>query len=338
MDVDTTWHYASPGVSTLLGHCPEQVLGMKGSELVHPDDLNSFQACLREVGRKAQQERQLSFRLRHSDGAWRSVDATFANHLNDSSVSAIICNFRASVAPNATTIGAEATLQNFADLLEAARIDERKRIAREIHDELGSCLTVIKLYLGSINGKGRGQRSGFGVSLEALTELVTSALKTVSNICTALRPFVMEHRDLWRAIEWLVGDVKRAASLKCTLDFDKTAIGLELSGEQSTLLFRVVQEALTNVMKHANARQVQISAKAVGQEILVVIQDDGEGITANARQKSEAWGIVGMRERAHALGGKLKIEACKSGGTKLSVSLPVASAMKNLSSDRVPIA
>jgi two-component system, NarL family, sensor histidine kinase UhpB len=325
MGADTAWHYISSGASALLGYMPEQVLGRCGAELVHPDDLPSFDKCIRKVTRQPKHEGDLSFRMRYRDGTWRSVEARFANYLSDPCVLAIICNFRviSDLGAGDSRAAAIHQPQNLSSLVEAARADERKRIAQEIHDELGSCLTVIKLYLGSINENSWSGRPGFGVTLNELIELVTSALKTVNDISTRLRPCVMEYHTLWPAIEWLSGEVQRAAGIRCELEFNPSAVSRAISSDRSTMLFRVVQEGLTNVMKHARATRVKIRATVVGNDILVSIRDDGKGVAASASNKSGVWGIIGMQERVNVLGGTLKIGSHKAGGTTLNVRLPL---------------
>jgi two-component system, NarL family, sensor histidine kinase UhpB len=323
MDADTTWHYLSPRAGVLLGQVSEQVLGQRGIELVHPDDLVSFDQCLRDVMGKSKRKRELSLRLRRGDGMWSLVTATFANYLSDPNVSAIICNFRVLASDGAEQVHPVPVQepQSVSYLIEAARLDERKRIARELHDEFGSCLTVIKLYLGSIKKNGWRAESDLGVSLDELLDLVTSALKTVNNISTTLRPYVMENRTLWPAIEWLAGEVQRAAGIRCDVELDPNISAHEMNSDRSTLLFRVVQEGLTNVMKHAGASQVKIRALSMGNDVLLCIRDNGKGLDEANLRKADAWGIVGLRERLIALGGMLEIGTHDGGGTTLSVRL-----------------
>lgn len=207
--------------------------------------------------------------------------------------------------------------------LQRSSEEERSQIAREIHDELGSCLMVIKLYLNSLKSKVRKPHLDLGASLEELTELVGSALATVRRITTTLRPFEMDHRHLWPAINWLTADIQRLAGLRCTVKASPAVAQHFLSTRHSTTMFRVVQEALSNIMKHAAASTLEVKAEIHTGEYSLVISDDGKGISADALQKPGVWGIAGMRERILAIDGVLEIGPREGGGTRLRIKFPL---------------
>lgn len=326
MDSDTTWHYASPSVSDLLGYAPEQILGRRVSELVHSDDLLLFNTCLRKALGRIKRECEVSFRVRHADTTWRRVDARFSNHLNDPLVAAIICNFqicKVRVLSDNQTEG-DSQSDNPSNQFDVVRADERKRIAREIHDELGSCLMVMKLFLGSLKEWDIGRASKLGFRLPDLVAVVNSALRTVNNISATLRPILLEQRELYPAIKWLADEVTRAAKLRCEIKFSDDVVARPISNEHSTMLFRLVQEGLTNIVKHAGAKRVRITAVLLDGKILMTVEDDGKGIPTKDLWRLGAGGIAGLCERAQALGGVVDVAPRKAGGTSLTVSLPLS--------------
>ena len=326
MDSDTTWHYASPSVSDLLGYAPEQILGRRVSELVHSDDLLLFNTCLRKALGRIKRECEVSFRVRHADTTWRRVDARFSNHLNDPLVAAIICNFQICKVPVLSDNQTEGDSQsdNPSNQFDVVRADERKRIAREIHDELGSCLMVMKLFLGSLKEWDIGRASKLGFRLPDLVAVVNSALRTVNNISATLRPILLEQRELYPAIKWLADEVTRAAKLRCEIKFSDDVVARPISNEHSTMLFRLVQEGLTNIVKHAGAKRVRITAVFLDGKILMTVEDDGKGIPTKDLWRLGAGGIAGLCERAQALGGVVDVALRKAGGTSLTVSLPLS--------------
>lgn len=206
---------------------------------------------------------------------------------------------------------------------EAFGNEERAHIAREIHDELGSCLTVIRLYLNGLKSKVCETQLDLGTSLEELTDMVSGALKTVSRITTTLRPLEIDHKHLWPAINWLTADIQRIAHIRCAVVASAAAKRHVLSTPQSTAMFRVVQEALSNIMKHAGASALEVKAEISASAYSLVISDNGKGISIAALNKPGAWGIAGMRERIMAIEGVLEIGPRQGGGTELRITLPL---------------
>jgi signal transduction histidine kinase len=201
--------------------------------------------------------------------------------------------------------------------------EERKRIAREIHDELGGLLTGIKSYLSFVMQS--AERLGMDANryiLEA-SNLSDSAMETARRVITDLRPSVLDQLGLWAALEWYAGQIEERTSLQCSVVIDAQAARVDVGSERSIALFRIVQETLTNVVRHAHASNVTILARCEGNSIVIEVKDDGIGIEPQGLLKRESWGIEGMYERARYVGGELNINGIVGESTTVVVRVPL---------------
>jgi signal transduction histidine kinase len=209
---------------------------------------------------------------------------------------------------------------------ETIREDERKRIAREIHDELGSLLTGIKACL-SVMGEAPGRH---GKSHEQLlhdaTGLAETAIDTVRRVITDLRPSVLDHLGLWSGLEWYASQMAKRTGLRCDFEIEDAASVVEVNPDYSTMLFRIVQESLTNVVRHAQATRVTVRALLRQGDVVIEVADDGKGIDPERLKNRRSFGLLGMRERAHYFGGQFSIQAGAHGGTLVVVQFPMQKA------------
>lgn len=216
-------------------------------------------------------------------------------------------------------------LRQLSSHLESVREAERARIAREIHDELGSTLTALKMDLSwCVNNSERARYCPVDRVTEAMT-LVDSALHTVRKIATDLRPSILDHLGLWAAIEWQVQELQERSGLRCKASLPAEN-GANLDAERSTALFRIVQEALTNVVRHADATEVNVDAHAGPDDITIEIRDNGKGVSEARLQDAKSWGILGMSERIRFFGGELRITGMPGRGTTVNVRMPAPAA------------
>jgi two-component system sensor histidine kinase UhpB len=201
--------------------------------------------------------------------------------------------------------------------------DERKRIALEIHDELGGLLTAIKAHLSV--SLVRMKRAGLpkDPELAAACALADSAVETVRRVVTDLRPSVLDQLGVWAALEWYADQFKGQGTLLCEFRIDAAAAATEIDAERSTALYRIVQEAITNVIRHSDASRALIQVTRNNDSIKLEIQDNGKGITTNSRFDRKSFGIVGMRERALNFGGELTIAGEAGKGTLVTLCLPL---------------
>jgi len=223
---------------------------------------------------------------------------------------------------------AETQLRNSTRQLQAlsrrvlqAQEQERRRIAIELHDELGQSLTAIKINL-------QISESAQGATLDELRQdslrIVESALQHVRSLATALRPSMLDDLGLVPALRWLVDQSAQRGVF--AIDFESDVASVRLDREIETACFRIVQEALTNVNRHAQAQRVHVRLHREAQSLLLQVQDDGQGFDLPAMQaRAQAGGslgVLGMQERAKLVGGVLDIGSAPGGGTQLQFRCP----------------
>ena len=215
-------------------------------------------------------------------------------------------------------------LHNLAIHLLSAREEERRKIAQEIHDELGQSLTAMKMDLRWVE-----KRLGPGTEVlrEKVSGLVGMADQTISlvqRIAGDIRPRMLDDLGLAAALEWLGNDFKRRTGIRCdvVVDVPETLIG----GSAAMTLYRIVQEALTNVARHSAARRVAVELAARGSFMELRVTDDGVGITQEQIASPKSYGILGIRERTHGLAGNVVIGGREGRGTAIVVTVPLPAA------------
>lgn len=217
----------------------------------------------------------------------------------------------------------EARLREMAAHQDRIEQDERKRVAREIHDELGGVLTGIKSYLSYLVNQSEQQNIQPDVHLLEASSLANSAIDTVRRIITDLRPSVLDQLGIWAALDWYAEQFNLRTEIQCDVIIDDATLSIELDPERSTAVFRIVQESLTNVTRHAHANHVTIQIRTESDRLVIEIHDDGIGIAPATKRHSDSWGIVGMVERARYFGGDLDITGADGVGTTVTLRMPM---------------
>lgn len=204
--------------------------------------------------------------------------------------------------------------------LESVREEERTRIAREIHDELGQTLITLKVYLSWLVRRLPQAQEVASEQVKPMYALIDSAIQTVSRLSTELRPGALDDLGLTRAIEWQVNEFRKWTNLEFHVTSRPKTF--EADTETTTSLFRIAHEAITNVVRHAGATRVDITLKKKRSCILMTVSDDGVGIAESHLQDRRAFGLMGMKERARLLGGQVSISGVPGHGTTVEVSIP----------------
>ena len=217
-------------------------------------------------------------------------------------------------------------LRKLSARLQSAIEEERTRIARELHDELGSALAVLKWGLEEIKALSiampTAEIENAREKLTTLTALIDTTFAAVRRISSELRPGLLDEAGLVAAIEWAAKQFEERTGIVCR--FESSVENPHLSREQSTAVFRISQEALTNILRHAEATRVEITMNEEGGQFVLTISDNGRGITAQQQSGTETLGIIGMRERAHLMRGEVSITRAEGGGTVVTVRVPIA--------------
>lgn len=210
-------------------------------------------------------------------------------------------------------------LRGLAARVETVREEERKRIARDMHDELGQYLTALRMGVSVLRMQSGGNAPAILEQARSLSALVDKTIQVTREMAASLRPAPLD-LGVVSALEWLVEEFSRNTGVPCKLDTAEDEIGLD--DTHSTAIFRMVQESLTNVARHADASQVEIRFHRHGDDYLLNVSDNGKGFDLSA-PSAKSFGLVGLRERALMLGGEVAISSAPDHGTTVRVRIPV---------------
>jgi two-component system sensor histidine kinase UhpB len=211
-------------------------------------------------------------------------------------------------------------LRALAAHVESVREQERLRIAREIHDELGQSLTCMGMDLAFLDKQIGTDNKEAAARVAALVDLVKDTIRCVRRISSELRPSILDDLGLGAAIEWLAHDFEARTEIACSVQVPED---LSLPFELATPLFRVCQEALTNVTRHAHAGHVGITLSCSNAQISLTVTDDGRGITEEEIRRHGSLGLLGMKERVAILGGTLDVQGRPGQGTTVAIRIPL---------------
>lgn len=321
--------YFNQGWFNYTGKTPDQEMGAGWMEGLHPDDRKVF---LQTFGEALEHRKPYSMekRLLHFDGVYRWLldtgvprytdDGTFAGYIG----TCIDITERKMAEDDLRDTSEQ--LRNFASRLQTIREEERANIAREIHDVLAQELTRLKIDIVRTSkwlGK-QVDKSAMGMlvnKIQEMTSHVDMAINTVQKIATELRPVILDRVGLASAIEWQVGEFGRNTDIPCQVSVPEEAVNI--SHEQATAIFRILQESLTNIIRHANATSVNVRLLKDRGYIVLEVEDNGSGIETFRLNDQNSLGLLGMRERAMAFGGITHIDSNHGSGTKIIVRMPM---------------
>jgi len=212
-------------------------------------------------------------------------------------------------------------LRELATHLQSVREEERTMIAQEIHDELGQVLTALKIQVSLLANKLNKNQEPLKEKIKSLSNMIDASVESVQKISSKLRPGILDELGLIAAIEWQAEEFEKLTSIKCSLVLPKEEMKLEKN--KSTAIFRIFQEALTNIARHSQATKAAISLLIHQSNIYLEILDNGKGITLEQIKDFKSLGIHGMEERAMVFGGQVYFEGVAGKGTIVKVEIPV---------------
>jgi len=324
--------YVNPRVMNLLGYTPEQLAKMGGSFfhfVLHPEDALVF-AELKERFRQARHSEILEseYRMKNSAGEWRwflSRNVIFRE--TSAGQPHLVLGIAQDITERRRT---EEELSQSREQLRVlvarqrtVREEERTRISREIHDELGQSLTALKIDLAWIARRLAEDQEPVLRKTKDMSRLIDMNIQTVKRIAAELRPGLLDDLGLTAALEWQAKEFEQSQGIKCELRI--RPVDVVLNREISTAIFRIFQETLTNIVRHAEARRVKVHLVKRPVELTLTVRDDGRGITKKQIASSTSIGLVGMRERATFLGGTIEISGSRGRGTTVKVTIPLNS-------------
>lgn len=310
--------FVSPGIEDEIGISPEAEFS-EWFNNIHPDDLPGLieaQAKSVRNGDTFDQE----FRWKNTKGEWGWCHA-ISNPVFDSDGNPAYYN---GLMVNLTSQKQAEKSRLISSRLLTAQERERKRISLDLHDELGQSLVVLKLQLKSIHKKLQEGQTELRSDCQAMMDYIVGLIENIRRICIDLTPGILDDLGLTAGIRWLVENTFKSHDIDTSLDI--TNIDKLLTNEQQRLVFRLFQEAFTNIVRHSLASHVSIVIKRQGGEISLVIEDDGKGFdvkeTMGRDFTEKGIGLSGMEERAWMLGGSVNIWSQRESGTRLEFRVP----------------
>jgi signal transduction histidine kinase len=213
-------------------------------------------------------------------------------------------------------------LQNLSAHLQSIREDERTHVAREIHDELGQLLTTAKIELSDLTTELPQDKNSLIEKNETILKIIDTGIQVVRKISSDLRPGILDILGVIPAMESHAEKFQAHTGITCEVISDTDEIVLDK--KSSTAVFRIFQESLTNVARHANATKVTTDLKNENNSLILKICDNGRGIAKEEVASTESFGLIGIKERAHSVGGKVKIDGVEGKGTTITLRIPLA--------------
>jgi PAS domain S-box-containing protein len=217
-------------------------------------------------------------------------------------------------------------LRNLTAYMQKATEMERTNIAREIHDELGQALTILKMDLTLFREMFPEDQTSILEKTDAMSRLIDKTIQTVQRISTDLRPGLLDDLGLSAAIEWQLGEFQKRTGITCKIIIDPKDVTFDR--DRNTALFRIFQETLTNIARHAEATEVGVSLKQKDGQIELEVQDNGRGIAEEELTHPKSFGLIGIRERAIIFGGDSNIKGFPGKGTTVTVKIPAENIQK----------
>lgn len=357
VDLDGGCVFINPAGAQLIGYAPEELTGLNMHEITHHARPDGTPYPEQECPIFNAFRRGLPCRI-DSEVFWRrdgsSFPVEYSSHpiVEDGQVRGAVVTFvditerkRAADALQLAkdqleervgerTLALATALKQVRELAawsETVREEERTRIAREVHDELGSLLVALKMDVNWMDKRlseqtqrspeaAEDMRSRMRCKCQNMSRLIENAVDNVGRIITDLRPSILDHQGLWAALEWQAQEFVQSAELALDwcMDVDDTP---EPTEPLAMAVFRIFQEMLSNVGRHARAQHLRVAIQVTDGELSLTVQDDGVGAPAQAFEAADAYGVMGMRERARHFGGRIDIRSAPGEGTQMRLQL-----------------
>ncbi len=312
------------GAEKLFGYTIQEIVRQPVSILVPPDRHSELPQILEKI-RQGEYINNYETMYVKKNGRAVQVSITISPIKSDSDViigaSAIVRDISERKEAQERLAKTNEELRDLYMRLQSAREEERTRIAREIHDEFGQTLTALKIDLAWIKPQLDGGQTAIVQKVESMSKIIGMSLESIKKLSADLRPPILDDFGLQAAIEWQAEEFESRTGTKCEIALQiKDAL---ISSDISTAVFRILQETLTNIMRHASAKRVEIMLKEQSGELVFTVRDDGKGI-CEEEIDPRSYGLIGIRERVYSLGGTAEIKGSPGVGTLVCVRIPLA--------------
>jgi PAS domain S-box-containing protein len=318
-DLNGVYTSVNRAAESLSGYSREEILGKHFRDFVSPEYLRQVGECF---GKKLEETGETNYEVEiiNRDGARVPVEIS-SRLIYENGVAVGV---QGSVRDITERKRAQQALLTYSRRLLEAQEAERGRIARELHDQIGQMLTALKLNLHAMQGAGDAGEAR--PLIEDNLKMLDEALEQVHDLSIDLRPLLLDDLGLVTALRWFVDHQAQRTGVRAEFTSDSLDPDLRFSSELETACFRIAQEALTNVARHARAKTVTVRLSRNRDYLILLVEDDGAGFEIEALQGHAlaTLGLRGMQERAHAVGGRIKIDSATDRGTQVFVELPIA--------------
>ncbi len=322
---DGFYLYVNERWTDITGLAYDEAFGDGFLKAVHPHDKKRIRTewhrCVRE--QSAFQSEYRIFRESDKKELW-----VFGQALPESNVDGSLGGFVGTITDITERMNSEIEIDSSRKQLRALTVrlqnireEERTHIAREIHDDLGQALTGLKMDIVWLNNKLSNTDEAIQNRMKSMMSLADSTIHKVRKIATDLRPGILDDIGLAAAIEWQGKDFGERTGINFSFHLDEE---LQIDEKRSTAFFRIFQESLTNVIRHANAKNVSISLRKESKNVLLMIEDDGRGIAEQEIVNPRSVGLLGMKERAASFNGEVQVLGQPGVGTTVCVRIPLA--------------
>lgn len=323
LDVNGVTAYVNRRMAEMLGYDIHEMLESSLFDFMHESVREDAQQKWERHIREVNERQDICFRHKNGAEIWTMISTNVI--FDDAGRVAGILWMVADITERRQTEmeikESREQLRQLSSHLQQVREEEKARIAREIHDELGGTLTALKMDIFWLTRKLPQNLAPLLSKTDTMSALVDSAVQTTRRICTELRPTILDDLGLVAAIEWQVREYEARTGIECALHLDES--GISPDGDGSIALFRILQESFTNIIRHANATRVEIALRREGGNIMMQIKDNGVGISEDKVLNPLSHGIRGMIERARNLGGALSVSDAPGGGTVIYALIPL---------------
>jgi PAS domain S-box-containing protein len=323
--------YMAPSVTNVLGYTEKEMLGIRADEFIYPEDREyGIKIFMEELNKDfASVNHEMRYLSKENKAIW--VMMRPHNMLNNPYVKAMAIYFNDITERKNTEEELRQSreklkvsleeIRRLTEHLQNIREAERTHIAREIHDELGQQLTVLKMDISLLGKKIQTTDETVLEKFNSLQELLDGTVKTVRRISSELRPSVLDDLGLIAAIEWHTRDFEKRTGIAAF--FNSTEFDIQLSKQVATGVYRIFQEALTNAARHSSAGKINIYLTIALGNLVLEICDDGKGFDKMEIEHKKTLGLIGIKERTHMMGGECIIDSSPGTGTRIKAVVPL---------------
>jgi PAS domain S-box-containing protein len=318
---DARFIFVNDKFAKMHGYRPEELLQKEHWLLVHPDErrrLREF-ALQRLEGKPVPQQYEVRRMTKDGKTIWCEMMATAIQYRGKLAIMGNVIDITERKRAEVAIKKSEEQMRNLTTYLQRIGEIERTNIAREIHDELGQTLTVLKMDLSWL--KKRLEQGSLLNKTESMSQLINRTIQTVKKISTDLRPGLLDDLGLAAAIEWQAEEFQKRTGIRCKISVDPRDITLDR--DRNTAIFRIFQETLTNIARHSEATEVKVNLKQRDGRIELSVRDNGRGITEEELNNPKSFGLIGIRERVKIFDGDSMMKGIPGQGTTVTVRLPI---------------